>query len=422
MQTKILIPATIGVADKTIRGSLVTADETSRGLQFEKRRNLQSVALLGVVAVACLFFALVLIPARAEEDNDIHFRPEDNDKSIRAEIASLRAEVSSLRSRVSDLRGEVGALQTSNTGLQTGNTALEARLAAVESNHALQLGPFVSLNPDPETGVTGPNITFSGANIHIVSGSGMTDDDGHPRGLGNLIIGYDEDPALFGRSPLNAGDRGGSHNLVIGSGHRFTIAAFGGFVAGELNTISNLADTVSGGLDNTASGFFASVSGGSNNLASQGDGNVDGAIATSVSGGLNNTASFPFASVSGGENNTASGAGASVSGGLNNTATGTFVPVQAPSVSGGENNVANGEGASVSGGLNNTANGNGTGTFVQVRVPSVSGGENNTATGEGASVSGGSQNSAGGLGTVVLGGHGVSDNNNNSIAPKPPFP
>jgi len=77
---------------------------------------------------------------------------------------------------------------------------METRLAAVEANHALELGPFVSVNPNPETGVTGPNITFSGANIHIVSGSGMTDDDGNPRGLGNLIIGYDEDPALFGRS------------------------------------------------------------------------------------------------------------------------------------------------------------------------------------------------------------------------------
>ena len=98
--------------------------------------------------------------------------------------------------------------------------------------------------------------------------------------------------------------------------------------------------------------------------------------------------------------------------------------MQAPSVSGGENNVAIGEGASVTGGLNNTASGNSTatGTFVQTLAPSVSGGENNTATGDGASVTGGTQNTAGGLGTVVIGGHMVTDNNNNSIAPKPPFP
>src|SRR5205823_4276431 len=104
---------------------------------------------------------------------------------------------------------------------------------------------------DPEIGVIGPNITFKGANIHIVSGSGRTDDNGNPTGLGNLIIGYDEDPknSLTGDSsdgipinaapgvpsPLSPGDRGGSHNLVIGGGNRFTQAAFGGFVAGERN-------------------------------------------------------------------------------------------------------------------------------------------------------------------------------------------
>jgi hypothetical protein len=416
MRTRKLIPAP---KNKTFRSSLATADQSSRGWRLENGKTIGSVAFL---AAACLFFAQLLIPAWADEDHESRFRPEDNDKGIRAEIASLRAEVTSLRSRVSELRSEVGALETSNTALQTSNTALGTRLTAVESNHALQLGPFVSIDPNPETGVTGPNITFSGANIHIVSGSGTTEDGGQPKGLGNLIIGYDEDPASFGRPILSAGDRGGSHNLVIGSGHRFTQASFGGFVAGELNTVSNLAGTVSGGLENTASGAFASVSGGANNVASQGDGNVGGQIATSVSGGLNNTASFQFASVSGGENNTASGAGASVSGGLNNTATGTAVPVQAASVSGGENNLADGEGASVSGGLNNTANGNGTGTFVQVRAPSISGGENNIVTGEGASVIGGTQNSATGLGTVVLGGHGVTDSNSNSIAPKPPFP
>jgi hypothetical protein len=100
-------------------------------------------------------------------------------------------------------------------------------LAAVQSNHALLLGPFVNVDPNPEIGVIGPNIIFSGANIHIVSGSGATNDNGSPTGLGNLIIGYDEDPQSYSDSspgddlplsPLNPGDRGGSHNLVIGGG------------------------------------------------------------------------------------------------------------------------------------------------------------------------------------------------------------
>jgi hypothetical protein len=42
--------------------------------------------------------------------------------------------------------------------------------------------------------------------------------------------------------------------------------------------------------------------------------------------------------------------------------------------------------------------------------------------GFGANIVGGTQNTAGGIGTVVIGGQGVIDNNNNSIAPNPPFP
>ena len=131
----------------------------------------------------------------------------------------------------------------------------------------------------------GPHITFSGANIHIVSGSGATNEAGNPRGLGNLIIGYDEGPD-FGLSP---GDRGGSHNLVIGPGHRFTQAAFGGLVAGQQNMIQGQSTTVAGGFANLASGPYASVSGGQVNTAS--------GFAASISGGESNTASSSVASV-----------------------------------------------------------------------------------------------------------------------------
>jgi trimeric autotransporter adhesin len=259
-------------------------------------------------------------------------------------------------------------------------------LAAVQSNHALALGPFVSVDPNPEIGVIGPNITFSGANIHIVSGSGSTNDNGAATGLGNLIIGYDEDPInpLTGDSslglptimqtsgspsPLNPGDRGGSHNLVIGGGIRFTRAAFGGFVAGERNTINSFGASVSAGFNNAASGLFASVS------------------------GVRNFASGLFASISSGGLNQASGTDASVSGGFENNASGVA--------------------ASVSGGFTNTASG---------FFPSVSGGGDNTASGQYATVSGGNDNTADGFSTVVIGGNGVTDNNNFSIAPQPPFP
>ena len=349
MQTRELDHATIAAANTTNISGTVTADEMNRSLRTGKEvsfwRNACSTVLGFLMAVG-LLVALAPMPAHADNDKDKH---EDNDKGIRAEIAALQAQVTALQSQVN---------------------SLQTQLAAVQSNKALLLGPFVSVNPNgtgPDKGVTGPNIYFSGVNIHIVSGSGMTDESNNPRGLGNLIIGYDEDPGGlpevpgFGHPPgapaLEPGDRGGSHNLVIGSGNRFTKSAFGGLVAGYLNTISNSAASVSGGSSNVASGFFANVSGGQFNQA-------DGRLC-SVSGGYGNSASIFAASVSGGLNNTASNFFASVLGGQLNTAS------QAASV-----------------------------------------------------VLGGGNNTAGGFESVVIGGSNVvADNNkNNSIAPQPPFP
>jgi len=227
-------------------------------------------------------------------------------------------------SQLRHLNTQVASLQQTILTLQSEIDALRTELAAVQKNNALALDPFVSVNPNPQIGVAGPNIIFTGANIHIVSGSGATNDGGNPRGLGNLIIGYDEDTKdpVLGGPPLNPGDRGGSHNLVIGARHRFTQAAFGGLVVGEKNSISNTAASVSGGENNAASGVHASVS-----------------------GGQDNTASGPFASISGGENNTASGLNASISGGQNNAVSG-----ESASISGGNNNTNNGFVSSIIGG------------------------------------------------------------------------
>jgi hypothetical protein len=316
--------------------------------------------------MAGLFFALTVSPTRADEDNDRKREREDNDnRGIRAEIAALQAQVASLRSTVSALQGQIDSLQSSNKSLQS-------QLTVVQSNRALALGPFVTVESDPKLGVAGPHITFRGANIHIESGSGATDDHGNSTGLGNLITGYDEDSmnALTGDSSfglptimqtsgfpsaLSSGDRGGSHDLVIGGGNRFTKAAFGGFVAGERNTIKGFGATVTGGFFNSASGLFASVS-----------------------GGIRNSASGLFASVSSGGLNTASGTDASVSGGFENFAIGP--------------------------------------------AANVSGGVGNSASGLFAGVSGGEQNTAGGFETVVIGRSGVADNVDFSIAPQPPFP
>jgi hypothetical protein len=147
-----------------------------------------------------------------------------------------------------------------------------------------------------------------------------------------LIISYDEDPinALAGDavgglpimqtagspSQLQPGDRGGSHNLIIGGGNRFTQSAFAGFIVGERNTIAGIGAGVSGGFLNGAN-FYDSVSGGLRNTAN--------GVFSSVSGGLLNDSSGELSSITGGYINEASGTCATVTGGANNNASDPFV-------------------------------------------------------------------------------------------------
>jgi len=59
-----------------------------------------------------------------------------------AHAQSVPAQISTLQSQVAALQAQVNALQ--------------AQLAGVQSNHALLLGPFVNVDPNPEIGVIGP--------------------------------------------------------------------------------------------------------------------------------------------------------------------------------------------------------------------------------------------------------------------------
>jgi hypothetical protein len=248
--------------------------------------------------------------------------------------------------------------------------ALEARIAALETKLA-------------HLTRSGDNLYFTGANLHIRSGSGST--GGTINGLGNLIVGYNEARA-------SGSVRTGSHNLIVGRNHNFS--SYGGIVAGYENTISGGYASVTGGVYNMASGLYSSVTGGTNNDATN--------THSSVSGGENNTASGTSSSVSGGVNNTASGYDSSVTGGYQNIANGDN-----SSVSGGNANTASGANASVSGGANNTAG---------QTNSSVSGGQNNSASGTSASISGGRYNVASGdYSAVVGGGSSVAANANKAV-------
>ncbi len=158
--------------------------------------------------------------------------------------------------------------------------------------------------------------------VQIVNGLGAT--NGFPdipnsvdpaqtttNGLGNLIVGYNEErvlrpgcvqnPARFHCQDL----RTGSHNIVDGALNNYT--SFGGLVVGNLNTISGPYSSVSGGRNNRASGLSSSVSGGTSHTASGGGSSVSGG--GGLLDGQGNTAEGDFSTVSGGRDVTATGEG-----------------------------------------------------------------------------------------------------------------
>jgi len=107
------------------------------------------------------------------------------------------------------------------------------------------------------SGVGGkPTVQFSAVNGQIVSGSGAT--NATVNGMGNLVIGYDENPTAKSQT--------GSHDLILGRNHSFT--GYAQLLDGFQDTASGNYSTVLGN-GNTASGSYSTVTGGEQNLASR---------------------------------------------------------------------------------------------------------------------------------------------------------
>jgi hypothetical protein len=163
MQTRELNCATSEAANNRDTSGSATANEMKLGLGTGKGRGSlgRSTRLkaLGSPIADSLFGSVASVPARVDKDEG----------RVHREIEALQATVASLQLTVSALQNQVNTLQA-------GNSTPQSELAAIQSNHALLLGPFVIIDPNPERGVVGPNIIFRGANIHIVSGSGATGD------------------------------------------------------------------------------------------------------------------------------------------------------------------------------------------------------------------------------------------------------
>jgi len=169
--------------------------------------------------------------------------------------------------------------------------SLEKRLAKLEKKVRKLEAKLANVRvEDGEiNGLRGPHFIIEGVNVHIQSGSDLTDDGtffdetliegAELLGLGNLVMGYNENGVFLGEIVKDR-TGSGSHNLIMGVENSYT--SFSGIVNGGPNTISGPASSVLAGAFNTASG-----------------------IVSSVSGGIGNTASGDFSSVSGGSNRTA---------------------------------------------------------------------------------------------------------------------
>lgn len=121
--------------------------------------------------------------------------------------------------QLKQLKAQVQALQQQVDALQTTVQTLQSQLPSPSAMAASVLDPFVSVETGTLNGLTGPHVIFTGANFHIRSGSGSTEDT---TGLGNLVIGCNEDVSTDEGISIDPAQRVGSHTLIIGPLHRFT--------------------------------------------------------------------------------------------------------------------------------------------------------------------------------------------------------
>ncbi len=308
------------------------------------------------------------------------------------------------------LKNRVIALEAIVTALQAQIADLQSRLDTVETNTALQMDGHVRVDSNTINGAPGPHVIFQGVNVHIQNGEGRTRSSGS--GLGNLIVGYNEEPSTF-----EPGDRGGSHNLILGRNHKYLAAggiangwgaelranasaalaadeniidrSYSASIGGWGNYIIGRGVTI-GGKDNTIYGNRSVIVGGQNNTTGEIDTSLG--LYTTIVGGSEHIATGDYSSISGGWRHTTSGDYGAAFGGDTAMVSGDNAVVV-----GGAENIAEATLTTVMGGSSNIANDNGWSTIV--------GGSGNIATGSHATIAGGSANQANGRSATVSGGY-----------------
>ncbi|MBN2340843.1 MAG: hypothetical protein JXX29_17635 [Deltaproteobacteria bacterium] len=249
----------------------VTVSAQADGVAYDNSAgDLESTDMQGVVAEL-----LARIEALEVQSASQQSLIETNSSAVAANTALVATNTTSISTNAANISTNATFIGVNTTAIGTNASAISTNASAIAANAAVISGntaaavanaAAISTNATDIAGNAADIITnalaiddleyltshisrvdnelyFTGANINIVSGSGST--DGDINGLGNLIIGYNED--------LDEGsEKSGSHNLVIGSQNNYS--SYGGLVTGYQNTVSGEYSSVSGGTSNTASG------------------------------------------------------------------------------------------------------------------------------------------------------------------------
>lgn len=221
---------------------------------------------------------------------------EEENRALAAELAEVKLELGHLQSDIVVHDNGIATLSLRTTDAQERLSALETKTA-----------PMSRARIDGQD-----SIAFDAVNVYVRNGEGGT---ATTNGVGNLIVGYHEQPSVVR-------ERSGSHNLVLGVEHDYS--SYGGVIAGEWNNIAGEHALVLGGSNNHATGQFAVVVGGGVHTASGGYSTIAGgysgqtlALGSTVVGGASNVASGDSSTVVGGSHNVAAGWHSSISGGKN---------------------------------------------------------------------------------------------------------
>ncbi|MBV1911970.1 MAG: hypothetical protein KUG78_21955 [Kangiellaceae bacterium] len=287
-------------------------------------------------------------------------------------VSDNQTQITDLIAQIAVLSSSLNALTASISELETSNTSLQAEVDALTADSVVGLATVLTVGTDNQGNAA---AIFSGVNLHINNGEGAVD-NGDPftiNGLGNLVIGYDEQTSIRGAScslgihPTqeicennneiwSETHKSGSHNIVLGPYHNYS--RYAGLITGKANVVAGDYSIV-GGISNTANNQFTTVIGGEGNTVQGLAGSAFGGAFNSVYGdknstlgGTENTVYGQYSTITGGRENFVEGESSSISGGLNNRADAAYV-----SVSGGRNNVASGDGSSISGGNGGIADG-----------------------------------------------------------------